>query len=208
MADHLEVWGAGRPRLVALAGERVTIGKAAANHVALPEDPSVSRLHAVLERYGPGWCVRDLGSHNGTFVNGERVWTDRPLRPGDELRVGHSRLVLRATAPAEPTATAAAQPPPPLTRREREVLVALCRPVLAGNLFTEPAAAGQIAEALVVSEPAVRQHLLRLYDKFAIHGGGERRRLRLANEAIRRGAVSLSDLRNPTSAGLPPLGDR
>ena len=68
--------------------------------------------------------------------------------------------------------------------------------MLADSLFTEPAPVGQIAEALVVSEPAVRQHLLRLYDKFAIDGGGERRRLRLANEAIRRGAVSLSDLRD------------
>jgi len=123
------------------------------------------------------------------------MWTDRALRPGDELRVGRTRLVLRTTDPVAPTATEAAQSAPPLTRRERDVLVALCRPVLADNLFTEPASAGQIAGALVVSEPAVRQHLLRLYDKFAIHGGGERRRLRLANEAIRRGAVSLSDLR-------------
>lgn len=58
MSDHLEVWGAGGPRLVALDGPQVTIGNAAANDIALTQDRSVSRLHAVLERYGAGWCVR------------------------------------------------------------------------------------------------------------------------------------------------------
>jgi DNA-binding CsgD family transcriptional regulator len=51
-----------------------------------------------------------------------------------------------------------------------------------------------MAEALFVSEAAVKQHLAHLYDKFAIYDG-DRRRGRLANEALRRGAVRLSDLR-------------
>ncbi len=54
-------------------------------------DPSVSRAHAVVEVSGGGAIVRDLGSTNGTFVNGRRV--DRsPLHDGDELRVGNTRL--------------------------------------------------------------------------------------------------------------------
>jgi DNA-binding NarL/FixJ family response regulator len=90
-----------------------------------------------------------------------------------------------------PTVTSTVGP----TRRERDVLVALCRPVLSADLFTEPASIRQIAEELVVTEAAVKQHLLRLYDKFGVFDSGERRRVRLANEAVRRGAVTLADLR-------------
>ena len=66
----------------------------------------------------------------------------------------------------------------------------------AGEVFSEPASTRDIAKALSVSEPAVKQHLLRLYDKFGIYEGGERRRVRLANEALRRGAVNLAEVRS------------
>jgi predicted component of type VI protein secretion system len=195
MAAYLEVL-AHEPRLVRLEGERVTVGTDAANDLALPADATLSRLHAVFERYPSGWCVRDLDSRNGTFVNGQRIRLERPLRHGDEVRVGASRLRYRSDVPlAASAATAAAQPPPELTRREREVLHELCRTVLTGEPFTEPASLREIAAALVVTEAAVKQHLLRLYDKFGIHGGGERRRVRLANEALRRGAVTMAGLR-------------
>jgi DNA-binding CsgD family transcriptional regulator len=195
MAAYLEVLSA-ESRLVRLEGERVTVGTDASNDLALAADATLSRLHAVFERYPSGWCVRDLDSRNGTFVNGERIRLERPLRHGDEVRVGASRLRYRSDVPmASAAATAAAEPPPELTRREREVLVELCRTVLTGEPFTEPASLREIAGALVVTEAAVKQHLLRLYDKFGIHGGGERRRVRLANEALRRGAVTMAGLR-------------
>jgi hypothetical protein len=196
-AAQVEVWRPDGRDLVALEG-RVTIGRADTNHIAIPNDPELSRMHAVLEPVGRGWCVRDLASSNGTFVNGERVWTDRPLRHADEVRLGRTRLVFRAAElDGDLTATQTAEPPPELTRRERDVLVALCRPVLSADLFTEPASIRAIAERLVVTEAAVKQHLLRLYDKFRVYEAGERRRVRLANEAIRRGAVTLADLREP-----------
>jgi DNA-binding CsgD family transcriptional regulator len=194
MGGYLEVWRPAGRELVPLEAGRLTLGADAANDLALADDPTLSRLHAVLERYDAGWCVRDLGSRNGTFVNGQRIWGERPLRPGDELRVGATRLVYRGD---EPTGggTQASEPPPELTRREREVLLVLCRTVLAGEAFTEPASIREIAEALVVTEAAVKQHLAHLYDKFGISGGGERRRVRLANEALRRGAVTMAGLR-------------
>jgi DNA-binding CsgD family transcriptional regulator len=195
MAAYVEVWTPAGRELVALQADRLTLGADPANDLALPADPTVSRLHAVLERYGTGWCVRDLDSRNGTFVNGQRVWRERPLRPGDELRVGASRLVYRSDEPSGDKATQASEPPPELTRREREVLLVLCRTVLGGEAFSEPASIREIAEALVVTEAAVKQHLAHLYDKFGVHGGGERRRVRLANEALRRGAVTIAGLR-------------
>jgi DNA-binding CsgD family transcriptional regulator len=194
MGGYLEVWTPAGRELVSLEAGRLTLGTDPANDLALPADPTLSRLHAVLERYEAGWCVRDLGSRNGTFVNGQRIWSERSLRPGDELRVGGTRLVYRGEEPGG-AGTQASEPAPELTRREREVLVVLCRTVLAGEAFTEPASIREIADALVVSEAAVKQHLAHLYDKFGIHGGGERRRVRLANEALRRGAVTMAGLR-------------
>ncbi len=197
MPAYLQIWNSARPELAALEGERVTVGKATTTDVVIGSDRAVSRLHAVLERLGGDWCIRDLGSRNGTFVNGERVFGERPLRSGDEIRVGRTRLVYRTDERTpEHTVTEGAQTAPVLTPRERELLVVLCCPVLSGDLFTEPASIREIAEALAVTEAAVKQHLLRLYDKFGIYEDGGRRRVRLANDAIRRGAVSLADLRS------------
>ena len=99
MGGYLEVWTPAGRELVALEAGRLTLGTDPANDLALPADPTLSRLHAVLERYEAGWCVRDLGSRNGTFVNGQRIWSERSLRPGDELRVGATRLVYRGDEP-------------------------------------------------------------------------------------------------------------
>ncbi|MDP8937558.1 MAG: FHA domain-containing protein [Actinomycetota bacterium] len=200
MASYLEVWRPEGAQLVALESDRVTVGNHPSADVEIASDRSVSRLHAVLERYPTGWCIRDMASANGTFVNGQRLSAERPLRPGDEVRVGRSRLLFRGES--EPTgshATERAEPPPPLTRREHDVLVALCRPVLAGDLFTEPASIREVATALGISEAAVKQHLLHLYDKFGVYTEPTRRRVSLANEAVRRGAVTLADLRTGTT---------
>ena len=59
----------------------------------------------------------------------------------------------------------------------------------------EPASVRRMALELFVTEAAIKQHLQNLYDKFAIPSEGDRR-VRLANEAIRRGAVTLTMLRD------------
>jgi DNA-binding transcriptional ArsR family regulator len=195
MPAYLEIWRAEGPVLALLESDRCTLGHGESNDVVL-SDRLASRLHAVLERYAAGWCIRDLNSRNGTFVNGERVFGERTLHAGDELRVGQTRLVFKSEGP-RPTETVTETDvgPPELTRREREVLLALCRPLVGGDAFTQPAAIKEIAEALVVSEDAVKQHLSRLYDKFGVYEGSPRR-VRLANEALRRGAVTFADLRS------------
>jgi DNA-binding NarL/FixJ family response regulator len=64
------------------------------------------------------------------------------------------------------------------------------------NYLTQPASVREIAEMLVVSEAAVKQHLGRLYEKFGVVDDvAGPRRVQLANEALQRGAVSMSDLR-------------
>src|SRR5947209_4713232 len=49
-------------------------------------DPTVSRVHARIDRTTTGWRIADLDSTNGTRVNGRRIH-DSPLAPGDELRI-------------------------------------------------------------------------------------------------------------------------
>src|SRR5689334_12055888 len=97
MSSHLEVFKPSGRELVPLTGERVTLGKASTNVVALEHDPTVSRLHAILENHGSAWSIRDVGSRNGTFVNGDKITAERVLRPGDEIRVGKSRVVYLET---------------------------------------------------------------------------------------------------------------
>lgn len=178
-----------------LQADRTTVGKALENDISLAEDPTASHLHAIFERFPAGWCVSDLGSSNGTWVNGERIWSSRRLRHGDEVRIGQSRLIFREPLSASGTRTEAEDAPPSLTGRERDVLLALCRPLLDRDMFTEPASTRSIAEGLVITQAAVKQHLANLYDKFGVPAIDSNRRAALANEALRRGAVSLSQLR-------------
>ena len=202
MPSHLEIWKPSGRQLITLGGERVTVGKSSTNLVSLNHDSTVSRVHAVLENLGFAWSIRDVGSRNGTYLNGEKISAERVLRSGDELRVGKSRLIFwevkegdEATASEATISAAPAQLPPPLTRRELEVLVVLCRPLVSDDPFPEAVSVRRMAQELFVTEAAIKQHLQNLYDKFAIPPEGERR-VRLANEAIRRGAVTLAMLRD------------
>jgi transcriptional regulator with GAF, ATPase, and Fis domain len=76
---------------------RMTIGKAADNDLVLADD-TVSRKHCELTRVPEGVHVRDLGSTNGTKVQGARI-TEATVQPGVVLKVGEIELGIRATAP-------------------------------------------------------------------------------------------------------------
>ena len=175
--------------VISLRGEVTTVGRGRGVDVHL-DDPSVSRLHAELVRRGPYVYVVDLGlSRNGTRVNGRPV-ARRVLDEGDVLSFGAARCRIGGlpqedlTEEAELRRSAA----PELTRRELDVLTSLCRPALSDEAFAMPATAHEIAADLVVTEAAVKQHLLRLYQKFRV-SEGPNRRTRLANEVVALGLV-------------------
>jgi len=137
--------------------------------------------------------VADLGlSRNGTRVNGRPV-TRRVLRGGDVVRFG-AVCCLAAGIPREdvPAERALGRPVPELTRREQDVLALLCRPALSGQAFAAPATPTEIAAVMAVTEGAVKQHLLRMYQKFHIRQGPDRR-IRLANLAVTLGLTHIQN---------------
>jgi len=75
-----------------LSGGRLTLGRSPACELVLADD-TVSRRHAALRLQDGRWLIRDLGSSNGTWVNGRRVF-DAEVRPGDEIRLGSAAFRL------------------------------------------------------------------------------------------------------------------
>src|SRR5260370_13416139 len=194
---RIEDGGAGIP----LSRDGTSVGRGSCVDVHL-DDPSVSRLHAEIIRRGPYAYVTDLGlSRNGTRVNG-RLVARRVLQDGDVLTFGSARCRVGGIEAEEFTAEVELRRPaaPELTRRELDVVTSLCRPALSDEAFVAPATAREIAADLVVTKAAVKQHLLRLYQKFRIPEGANRR-VRLANEVVALGRVRPLPLPDKT---LPP----
>jgi pSer/pThr/pTyr-binding forkhead associated (FHA) protein len=192
----LEVWGARGQAFFGLETSPVIIGRNADCDLVLDDD-SVSRHHAALEQLGGVWQIHDLGSRNGTWINGAKLMGEQALRHSDTVNVGRVRLVFRDSAGAgEASSTSPLAEPPRLTPAQLRTLIELVRPVLRPDKpVPAPATEEEIAKRLFVGRSAVRQNLSALYDKFGIEDtGAHDRRLRLANEAIHRGSVRLRDL--------------
>ena len=189
----------GAQQLHALAGTRVSIGRAGEADVALRWDAEVSRLHAELERIAGEWTVSDDGlSRNGTWVSGVRIAGRHRLRDGDLVRVGRTVLAFRdpgpelSAAPTRAGATSAAAPE--LTPAQRAVLVALARPYAHDDLAS-PSTNAQVAEELVLSIDAVKSHLRVLYGRFGVDVLPQnRKRAALVAAALRSGSVSPREL--------------
>lgn len=124
---------------------RFSIGRTAGNDLVV-ESPYVSRQHAILVPDGEGYHLQDLGSKNGTWVNGVRLGAaGRRLADGDVIALGNAQVTLRyhlddATLTLTPQIPAAAvevdvaarevylegrQLIPPLTRKEFDLLALL-----------------------------------------------------------------------------------
>ena len=86
-------------------------------------DPEVSRNHATLRSEGGAVAIEDLGSTNGTYVNGERISGLRTLAEGDEVRLGNTVWKLQAAAQKTAVADAPAAPAPPQVTAARQVPV-------------------------------------------------------------------------------------
>lgn len=74
-----------------LDSDLITIGRSSDSGIVLT-DPNASRNHAELSKKGEEWWVIDLGSTNGTLVNGALV-KERRLQPGDRIKIGGSEMI-------------------------------------------------------------------------------------------------------------------
>ena len=73
------------------------VGRHPFNELSLG-DPGLSRYHCWIMIKDGAPCVEDLASANGTYVNGERIRTRRPLKAGDVLRVGTTEITISGAA--------------------------------------------------------------------------------------------------------------
>lgn len=172
---NLDVYDGNRRRRVEVESDLVRIGRDHECELVLPGDSTVSRRHAVLRADQRGWQIEDLGSRNGTFLNGARVTCPAPVNPSDRLLIGNYVVVLRSdedeqleTLAADDGRVTATR----LSRREVEVLRLVC----AGRSDQ------QIADELFVSIKTVQSHLDRIRDKT-----GARRRPELVRYGIDHG---------------------
>lgn len=84
-------------------------------------DPEMSRRHAAIRQVDSGVGIEDLGSTNGTFVNGERINGLRALKEGDVVQFGNTAWKLQAATSATAVADVPAAPAPPQVTAARQV---------------------------------------------------------------------------------------
>lgn len=93
-------------------GDGIVLGRSSTGAGAIGGDPEISREHArIAQGQFDQLVIEDLGSTNGTYVNGERIAAQRVLRPGDTVQLGRSALTVEADEQRAATVAGAAAPP-------------------------------------------------------------------------------------------------
>jgi DNA-binding CsgD family transcriptional regulator len=189
----------GEQRLYPLPGghDRVEIGRGSECHVSLPWDAKVSRAHAYLERIGGQWAVvDDQISVNGSFVNGTRVGGHHRLKDRDRLCFGDTYVEYRYPCVDDRESTEREMDRPaaiPVSPTQRQVLIALCRPVN-DSISALPATNRQIADEIHLSVHAVKAHLRILFERFSLTGVPQNeKRARLAHAVLASGLLARRD---------------
>ncbi len=111
---RLEVIAGNAAGTVILVEDELVIGRHAEGAGRLSEDSEISRQHARISREASGdYAIEDLGSSNGTFVNGLKIPSPRLLRAQDSIEVGGTTLVVRSLPSQAPPPPPSEAPPAP-----------------------------------------------------------------------------------------------
>lgn len=157
------------------------------------DDPKVSRDHLELRLHGGAVVAADLGSSNGTTLNGQRLTQPTRLRDGDTLVFGSARLALALPAAAGAIETELAlSTTAPLSDDERAVAQALVAQFREpGILAPRPGTRAEIALALHLSERTVQRRLDALVTKLRAPGHVPRDRPQVLAQRILELGVDL-----------------
>jgi len=98
--------GPGKGQIIPLAAPRTTVGRSSQSDIALLGDWRASRRHAEIVRRGSSWAIIDIGSTNGTLINGRPISGPTLLHNGDTILIGDSELIAIAV-PGDATASSA-----------------------------------------------------------------------------------------------------
>jgi pSer/pThr/pTyr-binding forkhead associated (FHA) protein len=172
----------GRRQAIPFDGDEITLGRAGDGNTVCLAERNVSRRHARFLKANGAVFLEDLGSANGTRVNGERLATRRRIRPGDLVQIGDYDIALqgtversrgtekptaeppaatgqpaplppRGTAPPAPAALAAAPAPAPRTPAGQPRSAALGRALFLAAVAAVSLLAGWAAGTLTRSSP-------------------------------------------------------
>jgi len=141
-----------------LEGDVLTIGRDASNQIPI-NDAEISRKHSQLVLQGGKYVLTDLGSTNGTFVNGQRVTGQHVLQPGEVISLGEQiNLLFEAVTVNDPNATMLSSGKPPAVARSapRPQPQPVPQPaVYAGQVPAGPAAVAPAPEAKKSNTPVL-----------------------------------------------------
>jgi predicted component of type VI protein secretion system len=170
---------------VAMDGDTLLAGRGEHCDVVV-EDGTISRDHLEITRHGGAVVATDLGSRNGTELNGKRLEQPTRLKHGDTLVFGSARLqvVLPQVAGADETIATMSRTPT-LTDEERAVAAALVAAYREpGALAPRPATRAEIAERVHLSERTVQRRIDALAGKLRLQPHAPRERAHLLAQRV------------------------
>src|SRR5262245_35922212 len=152
----LAIQGAREPQEIRLKAAETVIGRQKGCGLRIPS-ATVSRRHCRLRVLADSLTVEDLGSANGSYLNGQRVTGVQVARPGDQLQIGPVTFRVEYQAAPQP----AGYPPPPPPPQPAGFDEPQLMPPMPLGEFVEalaldtPVPAGEFVEAIPLEEPVV-----------------------------------------------------
>ena len=167
-------------------GAEITIGREIGNSIAPVAAEGLSRRHAKIVSSDGKWTIEDLGSTNGTFVNGKKIDSPAEIKPGDKISCGKFGIAVETLpapvadiVPELPAAEPqkAVEPPPapvaPLEKKNVSPIVPAATPAAAAPAAAAPAAAkpAPITPVKPIVKPGLKPGLKLPPGKFLIKPG-------------------------------------
>lgn len=148
MAHKVIVTRENHPETEVILGERLSIGRSSENQLVI-NDGNTSRRHAEIRKFGnSSYRIIDLGSANGTWVNGRRITTPRDLQDGDSVSIGNAliRYAAAETAAANPESTRGEMTMSTSVTMRNEMIVVIVTDIRGYTRMMETLPAGELSK--------------------------------------------------------------